>query len=240
MAAARVLQHFIQAAPTVRKLLNRLLLPAGYRIERVSRFRRELDSMSKRIALKFVQIGANDGVRFDSLYSIVTNRKCSGVVVEPLPDLYQRLQANYADYPDIVPVNVAVHEREGTLPLYRVRPEVTGRYEGWATGIASFDREHLIRHGIASEDVVAQDVPCVPLMTLLARTGMLDANLLQIDTEGYDAEIIRMIDFSRFRPRIIKYEHKNMTDAQRGEMTGLLLSNGYLTTKEATDTIAWR
>jgi FkbM family methyltransferase len=213
----------------------------GYRIERVSRFRRELDSLLEGAPpLKFVQIGANDGVRFDSLYSIVTARRCSGIVVEPLPDLYQRLQANYADYPGIVPVNVAIHERECSLPLYRVRPASIGRYEGWATGIASFDREHLIRHGIQSEDVIAQDVACVPLMTLLAQTGMLDANLLQIDTEGYDAEIIKMIEFAAFRPRLIKYEHKNMTDTARGEITGLLLMNGYLTTTEATDTIAWR
>lgn len=225
----------------MRKLLNRLLLPAGYRIERVSRFRRELDHLSQSASpLKFAQIGANDGVRFDGLYSIVTSRKCSGIVVEPLPDLYQRLQANYADYPNIVPVNVAIHQHERSLPLYRVRPAGIGRYESWATGIASFDREHLIRHGIEADDVIAQDVPCETLMSLLARTGMLDANLLQVDTEGYDAEIIRMIDFARFSPRIIKYEHKNMTAAGRNEIARLLSRNGYLTTAEATDTIAWR
>lgn len=225
----------------MRKLLNRLLLPAGYRIERVSRFHRELDCLLQtEPLLKFVQIGANDGVRFDSLYSIVTSRKCSGIVVEPLPDLFQRLQANYADYPGIVSVNVAVHARAGALPLYRVRPASVARYEGWATGIASFDREHLLRHGIAPEDVIAQDVPCVPLMTLLARTGMLDANLLQIDTEGYDAEIIKMIDFATFRPRIIKYEHKNMTDIGRVDIAQLLFRQGYRTATEATDTIAWR
>src|SRR5262245_66439129 len=49
----------------VRKLLNKLLAPTGYRIERISRFERELQSLVRRPErrLKFVQIGANDGMR---------------------------------------------------------------------------------------------------------------------------------------------------------------------------------
>ena len=107
---------------SVRKLLNKLLYPVGYRIERVSRFRRELDVLLQKTAgrFKFVQIGANDGVRFDSLYSFVTNHSCSGIVVEPLPDMFARLRTNYADYPQIIPVNKAIHETARTLSLFRV------------------------------------------------------------------------------------------------------------------------
>jgi hypothetical protein len=48
-------------------------------------------------------------------------------------------------------------------------------------------------------------------MQLLLDTATLDADLLQIDAEGYDSAILRMTDFARFRPRLIKYEHKAMT-----------------------------
>ncbi len=37
----------------------------------------------------FIQIGANDGVSFDSLYDMVLQRKSKGVVVEPLSDYFQ-------------------------------------------------------------------------------------------------------------------------------------------------------
>lgn len=225
----------------MRKLLNRLLQPLGYRLERLSRFREQVGLLLKRdTPLRFVQIGANDGIRFDDLYSIVTNARCAGIVVEPLPDMFRRLQLNYADYPAIVPVNVAIHEREGALPLYRVAPGSIGRYPGWATGIASFDREHLLRHQIAAEDVIAEQVPCIPLMTLLQRTQMLDAQLLQIDTEGYDAAILGMIDFASFHPRVIKFEHKNMSGAVREAMSKLLRVNGYDCAVDGTDTVAWR
>jgi FkbM family methyltransferase len=226
----------------VRKLLNKLLAPTGYRIERRSRFERELQSLTRRAGrrLKFVQIGAHDGMRFDGLYGFVTHHPCSGVVVEPLPDLFERLRVNYADYPLIVPVNKAIHETAGVLPLFRVAPDALGRYPGWAAGIASFDRSHLLRHGIAPDDIIEQPVSCTPLMQLLEDTATLDADLLQIDAEGYDSAILRMTDFARFRPRLIKYEHKAMTMAERSAHNARLARHGYRSVVEGADTIVWR
>ncbi|HKU13769.1 MAG TPA: FkbM family methyltransferase [Steroidobacteraceae bacterium] len=226
----------------MRKLLNRLLAPTGYRIERVSRFQRELHALAHRAdqRLKFVQIGANDGVRFDGLYGFVTQHPCSGIVVEPLPDMFERLRANYADYPQIVPVNKAIHATAAMLPLFRVAPEAVARYPGWASGIASFDRSHLLQHGIAAADTVAQPVACIPLMELLRETAMLDADLLQIDAEGYDSAILQMTDFARFRPHLIKYEHKAMTLPERTAHVARLKQHGYSCAAEGTDTIAWQ
>ena len=114
------------------------------------------------------------------------------------------------------------------------------RYAGWASGIASFDRDHLFRHGIAPEDVTAETVRCTPLMTLLTETAMLDADLPQIDTEGYDAAILQMIDYSRFRPRLIKYEHKNMRADERAVAVARLQECGHRTVIEGPDTTAWQ
>jgi len=226
----------------VRKLLNKLLAPTGYRIERMSRFARELQSLTRRPErrLKFVQIGASDGVRFDGLYGFVTRHPCSGIVVEPLPDVFERLRVNYADYPLIVPVNKAIHEREGVLPLFRVAPAALARYSGWAFGIASFDRSHLLRHGIAPADIIELAVACTPLMQLLLDTATLDADLLQIDAEGYDSAILRMTDFEHFRPHLIKYEHKAMTMAERSAHAARLARHGYRSVVEGADTIAWQ
>ena len=226
----------------MRKLLNKLLAPTGYRIERISRFDRELQSLARRPErrLKFVQIGANDGMRFDDLYGFVTRHPCSGIVVEPLPDLFERLRANYADYPLIVPINKAIHETADVLPMFRVALEALPRYSGWAAGIASFDRAHLLGHGIAPADIIEQSVSCTPLMQLLQDTATLDADLLQIDAEGYDSAILRMTDFARFRPSLLKYEHKSMTMAERSEHGARLARHGYRSVVEGADTVAWR
>jgi FkbM family methyltransferase len=224
----------------VRKLLNKWLRPAGYRIERISPFQRELEALARQPqGFKFVQIGAHDGVRFDDLYRFVTNHLCSGIVVEPLPDAFERLRANYADYPRILPINKAIHASAPALALYRVSPGALTRYAGWASGIASFQPQHLLGLGIAPADVSSVTVPCTPLMQLLEESSMLDADLLQIDTEGYDAAILRMIDPARFRPRLIKYEHKSLSAGERAEAQAGLEKHGYRIAREGPDTIAW-
>ena len=224
----------------MRKYLNKLLDPVGYRIERVSRFRREPDVLLQKTAgrFKFVQIGANDGVRFDSLYSFVTNHSCSGIVVEPLPDVFERLRTNYADYPQIIPVNKAIHETARILTLFRLAPAALSRYPGWASGIASFDREHLIRHGVSLQDMVAEEVLCTPLMELLEEKGRGRSppgryGGLRLGDSGHDR-------FRAFRPRVIKYEQKSMTAAERAERPTDWPEHGYSCVAEGPDTTGWR
>jgi FkbM family methyltransferase len=224
----------------VRKLLNKFLRPVGYRIERISPFAIQLERLAKLDVIQFVQIGANDGVRFDDLSRFLMHHACKGLVIEPLPDVFLQLQANYAEYPSITPINKAIHASARSLPLYRVEPNALRRYPAWAAGIASFDREHLRRHDIDANDIKSESVECVPLMALLTQHDLLELDLLQIDTEGYDAEIIRMIDFARCRPRVIKYEHKTLSREGRAELEAMLQRHGYRSAREATDTVAWR
>ena len=59
--------------------------------------------------IRFIQVGANDGVRFDDLFFIVTNNRWQGLVIEPLPTMYARLVSNYQDHKSIIPINIAIH-----------------------------------------------------------------------------------------------------------------------------------
>jgi hypothetical protein len=45
----------------------------------------------------FVQIGANNGQRFDPIYELVTRHKLAGLAIEPLPDLFEELKKLIAD-----------------------------------------------------------------------------------------------------------------------------------------------
>jgi hypothetical protein len=50
---------------------------------------------------------------------------------------------------------------------------------------------------------------------------------LQVDTEGSDADILRGIDFSLWRPRVIQYEHSWLTAQDVLETLTLLHNVGY-------------
>ncbi|RYE29766.1 MAG: hypothetical protein EOP48_32405, partial [Sphingobacteriales bacterium] len=106
----------------------------------------------------FVQIGANDGVRFDPIYHLVTKEKVNGVVLEPLSDLYKELVENYKNYPGILPVNKAVHANEKVMTLYRVNREKD--YPEWTKGTASFKKDHHKLGNIKDADIIEERVQC--------------------------------------------------------------------------------
>ena len=47
---------------------------------------------------KIVQIGSNDGLRFDVLRSFLINYKTRALLVEPIPEQFEKLEKNYMDY----------------------------------------------------------------------------------------------------------------------------------------------
>jgi FkbM family methyltransferase len=204
--------------PSLRKLarylMKRVLARYKYRITRVDN-PELLETLLHKMLLEkghltYVQVGANDGVRFDPIHNFVrANRhRITGVVVEPLPDLFEVLRRNYRDCPGVVAVNAAIHNEKRRATLYRVDPRRAVGLPDWVHGIASFDRKHLAQHSmIPPEAVVGEEVPCLRLDEVLKAHGITDLDLLLIDTEGYDAEIIRSLDFRQARPRTLRFEH---------------------------------
>lgn len=212
---------------------------AGYELVPIPRFQRLLAEYVKvHPQMTFVQIGANDGILFDNLYHFVTEHRCHGLVVEPLSDYFDRLVLNYKNYPQIKPVRVAVHPTLKQCALYRVDPLHLAQLPSWTAGIASVDPKHHLRTGVDKQHIVEELVECVPLMELLDSHGIAEMDLLQIDTEGFDGEVIAMIDFARLKPAIIKYEHVNLDLDTRARTVELLHQNGYKTLQDGNDTIA--
>lgn len=70
-----------------------------------------------------LQIGAMDGVKFDLLNPHLTKGGWSGLLVEPIADMFEILKATYKDQPQLKLENCAVSDCNGTLTLKRVAPK---------------------------------------------------------------------------------------------------------------------
>lgn len=180
----------------------------------------------------FVQIGAFDGQADEPMHSLIRKYGWRGILIEPQREAFERLQATYADQPQLSFQNVAIGPEDGNATLYTLR--------GGATQIASLDREHLIHHAKSRADIVPQEVPTRTLSSLLRELGNPRVDLLQIDAEGYDAHIIRSLDFTRVRPAIIRYEHSNLLPHDVEGCIELLAEHGYRIMLEDADTLAYR
>lgn len=194
--------------------------------------------------LFFIQVGANDGVTNDPLYPYLRRYGWPGLLIEPQPEAFAELRMNYQGRTNLIFENVAVATTRGTQPLYRLKPALYEQYHlacGYnPTGFASFDRLHVIRElemnfgermkglGLLAEDcVTSSEVPCWPLQALLDKHSIACFDLLQVDTEGFDYEVMKMIDLAKYRPALIIYEHVHLSAADRSACWARLNSLGY-------------
>lgn len=180
--------------------------------------------------LTFLQIGAFDGVADDDLRDLITMYRLRGVLVEPQPAAFARLERTYRDQPQVTLLQAAIAEREGTRELYCRRGE--------ASMAASFDRDHLLRHGIPEDEIVAQPVACQTVESALRAAGLNHVDLLQIDAEGYDWPIIRSIDFAALRPAVVRFEYRHMRPRDADACLEFLAAHGYRFLIEPRDIIA--
>jgi FkbM family methyltransferase len=198
------------------------------------------DALNRDPGFFFVQIGANDGVRDDPLRTCVLKYRLSGVLIEPLPDLFAKLQRNYRDVPGLHFENCAVGATSGRAGIYRIREDAP--VPDHAHGMASFSRSHLTarKHGIPHLDdyVVETTIAVRTLSEILATYGNRHISLLMIDTEGYDAEIVKMALEAGLRPEVVIYEHLHLPIATQAATLRHLKSEGYRFQEIGFDTYA--
>ncbi|MFM7181443.1 MAG: FkbM family methyltransferase [Verrucomicrobiales bacterium] len=192
-----------------------------------------------------VQVGANIGnTDSDQIFSFLVRNfgpeavssqsSCTAILVEPVRHLYEGLLVNYKGVKGVDCENIAIAESKQKKKFYRLREGIDLAANGlppWAEELGSFEREQLdflwkdtpqntkLREFVDS-NVVAEDVPCLPLRELFEKHELNAVDFLQIDTEGYDLEVLKTLDFKRVAPRFINFEriHLKKNEARCREM----------------------
>lgn len=192
--------------------------------------------------LFFVEIGAMDGVNHDALYKhIVSNPRWEGILVEPLPDMFKKLKANYKDRENFQFVNAAIADRDGRAQITRIPAEfVNKECPEWADGISTLKPEiHIIsRYENLKLFAVQEPVTTMTFASLAKKYDITQIDLLQIDTEGYDKEIFDQIWLAGFRPSIIKLETLYLQHMVILELISLLNASGYSSSLQGEDLLA--
>lgn len=190
----------------------------------------------------FVQVGANDGETSDSVNAFVKRGVLRSILVEPVHENFVKLERFYADVPNVRLVEAAMDHKSGKASIYMVKD--AGRWAGsvWATQLASFDREHLIRSGIMAEEIEERSVECLDFPALMRRCDVDRIDVLQIDVEGFDAEVVRMALALPEPPLCICFEFvqfvKHMDQEAINGFYAELASKGYTWSHDRINTMA--
>jgi FkbM family methyltransferase len=180
--------------------------------------------------LTFIQVGAYDGVTRDPLHHYIETYDWQGVLLEPQPRPADQLRELYRGNDRVVVIEAALDRARGKRVLYIVDCDDALK---WAGGMASFDREHIVRNSYLvpslDPDTMIKEivVDCVPFEDVIARLPAERLDLLQIDAEGADGFVLSLFPFGRMRPSIIHWEIKNTIKADQETTLDLLSGHGY-------------
>ena len=195
---------------------------------------------ASRRSLFFVQIGANNGSSNDPMSKCIRAMRLKGIVVEPQAAVFSQLSESYADQPQLILERAAIAAADGKAKLYKVSADFWRKHkfpDGVQTQISSLNRSQIKLcvelfgdsklAKMENEYLETEDVPALTLSSLIAKHNVDKIELLQIDAEGFDYEILKMIDWAIIKPSIIQYETVNLPVEDRIKSWNLLRDQGY-------------
>ena len=160
-----------------------------------------------------VVIGAHSGVWLTSLFEEYQNQNI--LLVEPVPYNITLLKENAAKYKNISIETSAVSEKNQIKKFYYVKPDAVKKLgKHWASGIGSFDKQHILNHknkrfAVSDPDIKEVDIQYLTFSDLIEKYSISSINLLQIDVEGAEFEILNSIDFEKIEIKKIIFEFKH-------------------------------
>lgn len=155
----------------------------------------------------FVDIGANDGVEISNTHQLETEYGWTGIAVEPIPSVFEKLRANRRCHL----VNGCVTPQAGRAKFI----EMVGGTHMLST-LAINDtgltarrlRKSAKRHGADLREI---DVSCHTFESLLAEFSVQAVDFLSLDIEGGELEVLKSIDFDKTPVKTISVENNYYT-----------------------------
>jgi|LakMenEpi03Aug12_release.lakeMendotaPanAssembly.Ray.scaffolds.fasta_scaffold579945_2 FkbM family methyltransferase len=178
--------------------------------------------------MNIVQIGTNiandDLTNLLQPYKLVINKF---IAVEPLEVHNPLINKCYLDIPQLIIENIAItpiSTNELLTFYYHIE-------DGPEFQVASTDKNHILKHVVSNpklieEGIIELKVKCLTLTELFDKYDLSTIDILFIDAEGLDFELIKSINFEKYKILNIIYEHLHIN----GEEAILFLeSKGYHT-----------
>jgi len=160
-----------------------------------------------------VVIGAHSGVWLTSLIEEYQNQNI--LLVEPVPYNIALLKENTAKYKNISIETSAVSEKNEIKKFYYVKPDAVKKLgKHWASGIGSFDKEHILNHKykrfmVNDSHIEQTDIQYLTFTSLMEKYSISSIDLLQIDVEGAEFGILNSINFEKNEIKKIIFEFKH-------------------------------
>lgn len=163
----------------------------------------------------YIDVGANDPT-VDSVTRSFYERGWRGINIEPMRQYYDRL---CSERPLDINLPIAIGEKEGVLNFFDI-PD---------TGLSTIDVAIAEKHISEGKRVITELVQVMPLAMVCQEHALESVHFLKIDVEGFEATVLRGMDFKKCRPWILVIEAtKPQTQiTSHDEWEHIVLNAGY-------------
>jgi FkbM family methyltransferase len=178
----------------------------------------------------------------DPLHDVIRSYQWSGILVEPMPGLFEQLVGNYEGVSGLRFFQVAVGGGEGKMTMYSVDPRPED--PNWVMQLTSFDRDVVMSHSdelskLASR-IFTVEVESMTVASLIAETDLTNVDFVHIDAEGFDDQIIRDLPLSASWAQFLIFEKKHLSRTRYSDLKRLLRQEGYKVVNLWPDDLGYR
>jgi len=159
----------------------------------------------------FFQIGTNNG---NDLFKqiVIENQPDMIILVEPNVNLIPQIKQNYSQFKNVYIYNNAIYYNDNeSLELFI--PAKNGIMGTRADNNIVYGDGHFslvpMNDWGNKNDMVKMTTKSITIDTICKNHNITTIDFLQIDTEGFDSEIIGMLDLSKYRINTIVFEKWN-------------------------------
>lgn len=163
----------------------------------------------------FVEIGAYDGVALSNTFALERQYGWRGICVEPLVDRFAQLLNNRT----AECCNLAVYNKSDMDVSFDIEGDA-----GMLSGINTHIDAHKYTVDKNKKTVTVKTISLNDLLEKYKAPSFME--YLSLDTEGSEYEILKALDFSKWKFGLIDLEH-NHIEPRRSQIKQLLCSNGY-------------
>ncbi len=238
------IKDFIKTKPRAYDVLNSMRPINGETENWLDQF-----SKSNNGAINFIQIGANDGLRWDPLRKFILRDQWSGVLIEPLLPVFEMLCENYSyvNNKHLFFENCTISNTSNkTIDFWTYTADFLAplslEERIYYLQKSSLEKQQVLNSltniGEAESKIQCYKTKCMTLSAIISKYFCnTQVDLIFIDAEGHDDYIIKTIDFEKYKPKAIFYESHNL-GSRSNEIENHLSLAGYTINQLEGDTIA--
>jgi FkbM family methyltransferase len=210
----------LKSAEQASQLSHRSKIMRGEIQERILEWPRWGKYFSNLHGLTFVQIGANNGVskgsvQGDPIWEYATKHRWKGIAIEPNPSSFAELTANYAPYPSVKPLQVAISDKDGLVDLHM------------GDGPANSNEADTIMPGSSfTKAVKVKSLTLASLWKQEVTSNLPKVDIMAIDVEGAEPKLLRGLVPSP-KPRFILFEYYHLKSSDLSAIRENLERQGY-------------